>query len=273
MKQNKTKHLVSEGKAAVGTFCYLPTPWTVEIAGLAGMDFVIIDLEHTARDMGLVESMVVAAELYSMTAIVRVASADEKQILQVLETGAQGIIVPMVNSADTARRALEAAKYPPDGKRGVCRSTRAAQFGLPSAGFRELAQEANDEILVIAMIEDKEGVANAAEIAGSGVDGVLMGPADLSGSLGVLGDLGNPVVRDAMDHVIEAVTSSNAAWLGDLVFSPEQVSEGMERGVRFFAYGIDTQILGSAYKNAVKESRVAMESANGPDVPIARKTA
>ena len=273
MKQNKTKKLTSEGKAAVGTFCYLPTPWTVEIAGLAGMDFVIIDLEHTARDMSLVEAMVVAAELYSMTAIVRVASADEEEILQVLETGAQGIIVPTVSSADTARSALAAAKYPPDGTRGVCRSTRAAQFGLSSGGFRELAQEANDEILVVAMIEDKEGVANAAEIARSGVDGVLMGPADLSGSLGVLGDLGNPKVRDAMDHVRKTVTSNNVAWLGDLVFSPEQVSEGMERGVRFFAYGIDTQILGSAYKNAVKESRAAMEAADCSDEAIARKTA
>ncbi|MGE0501695.1 MAG: HpcH/HpaI aldolase/citrate lyase family protein [Rhizobiaceae bacterium] len=269
MRRNKTKRLMREGKMALGTFSYFPSPWTVEIAGHAGLDFVIIDLEHSAKDLMLVESMVLAAELYDMTAIVRVPSADEKIILQVLETGAQGIIVPLVGDAETARRAVAATRYPPDGVRGVCRSTRAANFGTAIPKFADFAQAANDEMMVIALIEDRAGVENADAIARSGVDGILIGPADLSGSLGVMGDLGHPLVKEAIARVTDAVLSSNACWLGNLVFSPEQVAQGYERGMRFFSYGIDTQILALAYKNAAEQSRAAVSGLadNSPAKP------
>jgi 4-hydroxy-2-oxoheptanedioate aldolase len=126
--------------------------------------------------------------------------------------------------------------------------------------FAEFAQQANDEMLVIAMIEDKAGVSNAAEIACSGVDGILLGPADLAGSLGVMGNLSHPLVRNAIDQVTEAVISSDRAWLGNLVFSPEQIADGLAKGMKFFSYGVDTQILALAYKSAAEGARAAIDA-------------
>lgn len=258
-KVNKTKRLMREGKTALGTFCYFPSPWIVEMVGLAGMDFVIIDLEHAAKDLQLVESMVLAAELTSTTAIIRVPSADEKVILQVLETGAQGIMIPLVDSAETAARAVRAAKYPPNGSRGVCRSTRAAEFGLAIPNFAEFAQSANDEMLVIALIEEKNGVDKVEEIVKTGIDGVLLGPADLAASLGVMGQVRHPMVREATERVTKAVLDSGNVWMGNLVFSQEDIAEWLPKGHRFFSYGIDTQILALAYKSIVEASRKTME--------------
>jgi len=255
MKENRTKKLLREGKTALGTFCYIPSPWVVEIAGLAGFDFAIIDLEHAGKDMQMVESMVLAAEVCSMTAIIRVPSADEKQILQVLETGAQGIMVPLVDSAETAARAVAAAKYPPEGSRGVCRSARAAQFGMSIPNFAEFARTTNDEMLVIALIEEKNGVRNIEEILKTGIDGVLLGPADLSASLGVMGDLEHPAVLKAIEDVTAAVLAHGTVWMGNLCFSPEDVERWFRKGHRFFSYGIDTLMLSRAYKAAAQGTR------------------
>lgn len=255
MKENRTKKLLREGKTALGTFCYIPSPWVVEIAGLAGFDFVIIDLEHAGKDIQMVESMVLAAEVCSMTAIIRVPSADEKQILQVLETGAQGIMVPLVDSAETAARAVAASKYPPEGSRGVCRSARAAQFGMSIPNFAEFAQMTNDEMLVIALIEEKNGVRNIEEILTTGIDGVLLGPADLSASLGVMGDLEHPSVVKAIEDVTAAVLAHGTTWMGNLCFSPEDVERWYRKGHRFFSYGIDTLMLSRAYKAAAQGTR------------------
>jgi len=259
VRENKTKRLMREGKTALGTFCYFPSPWVVEMVGIAGMDFVIIDLEHAAKDMQVVESMIVAAELTSMTPIVRVPSVDEKVIVQVLDTGAQGIMIPLVDSAETAARAVAAAKYPPQGVRGVCRSTRSAQFGLAIPKFAEFAQSANDEMLVIALIEEKKGVDNIHEIVKTGIDGVLLGPADLAASLGVMGEVRHPMVREATEHVTNAVLASGTTWMGNLVFSPDDIAQWLPKGHRFFSYGIDTQILALAYKSIVETARKQMD--------------
>jgi 4-hydroxy-2-oxoheptanedioate aldolase len=271
MNQNRTKKIIRDGGAALGTFCYFPTPWTVEIAGLAGMDFAIIDLEHAGKDLLLVEAMVVAAELYGMTAIVRVPSADEKHILQVLETGCQGIMVPLVDSAETATRAVAAAKYPPQGVRGVCRSTRAAKFGVSIPRFAEFAQTANDEIMVIAMIEERNGVENIKEILTTGVDGIVLGPADLSGSYGVMGNLEHSLVRDALERVTEAVVAHDSTWMGHLVFSPDQVEHWLKKGHRFFCYGVDTQILALTYQKAAEGARARIAAHLSPATPIAAR--
>jgi 4-hydroxy-2-oxoheptanedioate aldolase len=265
VKTNRVKQLLKEGRPALGTFCYFPTTWVVEMVGLLGMDFVIIDLEHSARDMQLVEAMVVAAELNNVTSIIRVPSADEKLILQVLETGAQGIIVPLVDSAETAARAVAAAKYAPEGRRGVCRSTRAAQFSLSAPRFAEFARNANEQMLVIAMIEDRQGVDNVEEIVRTGIDGVVLGPADLSGSLGVMGDLEHPLVRQAIGRVTEAVDASDRVWLGNLVFNKDQVAEGLKRGHRFFCYGIDTQMLAASYRSAVADVHSVFDAFRRPE--------
>lgn len=263
MKPNRTKRLLNEGRAVLGTFCFFPSPWVVEIVGLAGLDFVIIDLEHAAKDIDTVESMVRAAEINDVTAIVRVASADEKHILQVLETGAQGIMVPLVDSAATASRAVAAAKYPPLGTRGVCRSTRAAQFGMAAPKFAEFAQSANDEMMVIAMIEEPKGVQDIAAILDTGIDGVMLGPADLSGALGVMGQLDHPKVREAADRVTSAVLAHPTAWMGGPVFTDDDVARAVSEGQRLLVYGIDTQMLSRSYATAVSGARSRI-AANAP---------
>lgn len=250
MKENRTKRLLRSNKPVLGTFCYIPSPWVVEIAALAGFDYVTIDLEHAGKDIQTVESMVVAAEARSITPIVRVPSADEKLIGQVLETGAQGIMIPLVDNAETAARAVHASKYNPDGTRGVCRSARAAEFGMTIPHFAEFARKTNEEILVVAMIEDKTGVKNIQSIVESGVDAILLGPADLSASLGVMGNVDHPLVTKAVEDVTRVVLANGNVSVGNLCFSGDDIERWFRLGHRIFSYGVDTGMLARSYQAA-----------------------
>ena len=176
MKENRVKRILSEGGLALGTHVGgIADPQIVEIIGLAGFDAAFIDMEHTSYDLHDVQLAVMAAERVGITPIVRTPGFDPAFILRLLDMGVQGIQVPHVSSAETAREAVKAVRYPPLGERGMAAGSRAADYGrIPLV---EHMAQSNREILLACMIEDMAAVERIDEIAAvEGVDLLAVGP-------------------------------------------------------------------------------------------------
>jgi 4-hydroxy-2-oxoheptanedioate aldolase len=213
MKQNRVKRILREGGLALGTHVGgIPDPQIVEIIGLAGFDAAFIDMEHTSFDLHDVQAMVMAAERVGITPIVRTPGFDPAFILRLLDMGVQGIQVPHVGDAATAREAVKAVRYPPEGERGMAAGSRAAEFGhIPLV---EHMASSNREILLACMIEDMSAVERVDEIAAvEGVDLLAVGPSDLSRSLGVAGHPDHPRLVAAIERVRAAAANSAGARL------------------------------------------------------------
>src|SRR5271155_4681543 len=213
MKENRVKRILSEGGLALGTHVGgIADPQIVEIIGLSGFDAAFIDMEHTSFDLRDIQLMVMAAERVGITPIVRTPGFDPAFILRLLDMGVQGIQVPHVSSAETAREAVKAVRYPPLGERGMAAGRRAADYGrIPLV---EHMAQSNREILLACMIEDMAAVELIDEIAAvEGVDLLAVGPSDLSRSLGVSGEPDHPRLVAAIDRVREAVKNSAGAKL------------------------------------------------------------
>src|ERR1700746_3448186 len=213
MKENRVKRILREGGLALGTHVGgIPDPQIVEIIGLAGFDAAFIDMDHTTFDLHDVQSMVMAAERVGITPIVRTHGFDPAFILRLLDMGGQGIQVPHVSSAETARAAVEAVRYPPLGDRGMAAGSRAAEVGR--IALVEHMGASNREIILACMIEDMETVERIDEISAvDGVDLLAVGPSDLSRSLGVRGQPDHPRLVAAIDRVREAVKKGAGARL------------------------------------------------------------
>jgi len=192
MKENRVKRILREGGLALGTHVGgIADPQIVELIGLAGFDAAFIDMEHTTFDLHDVQLAVMAAERVGITPIVRTPGFDPAFILRLLDIGVQGIQVPHVSDAATARAAVNAVRYPPLGDRGMAAGSRAAEFG--SIPLVEHMAQSNREILLACMIEDMAAVERIDEIAAvEGVDLLAVGPSDLSRSLGVSGQPDSP---------------------------------------------------------------------------------
>jgi 2-keto-3-deoxy-L-rhamnonate aldolase RhmA len=205
MRENRVKRILSEGGLALGTHVGgIADPQIVEIIGLAGFDAAFIDMEHTTYDLHDVQLAVMAAERVGITPIVRTPGFDPAFILRLLDMGVQGIQVPHVSDPETARAAVQAVRYPPDGERGMAAGGRAAEYGrIP---LLEHMASSNREILLACMIEDMAAVERIDEIAAvPGVDLLAVGPSDLSRSLGVSGHPDHPSLVAAIDRVRDAV--------------------------------------------------------------------
>jgi 4-hydroxy-2-oxoheptanedioate aldolase len=210
MKDNRVKRILSDGGLALGTHVGgIADPQIVEIIGLAGFDAAFIDMEHTSFDLRDIQLMVMAAERVGITPIVRTPGFDPAFILRLLDMGVQGIQVPHVSTAATAREAVKAVRYPPHGERGMAASSRAADYGKTK--LLDHMAASNREITLACMIEDREAVENIDAV--EGVDLLAVGPSDMSRSLGVSGQPDHPKLVEAIDRVREAVRKSNIARL------------------------------------------------------------
>jgi 4-hydroxy-2-oxoheptanedioate aldolase len=209
---------VHAGDRLTGLVVKMPAASTIEIAGHCGFDLVLIDTEHGTGDTEMLENHLRAAEAVGVPALVRVGAADGTEILRALDAGAEGIVVPHVSDLATADRVVRFAHYPPRGGRGLATSTRAGRYGLTDP--REHVRAAGERTLVIVQIEDAEAVPCAAAIASQdGIDGVLVGPTDLSTALGHPGEYEHPDVVAAIEcivaDVLEAENSALCMSVGD----------------------------------------------------------
>ena len=209
MRENRVKRVMKEGNLAIGSYVSFADPAVVEIIGLAGFDAAFIDLEHTAINLSMVEEMIRRAELAGVTSLIRVPDNDAKLILRTLDMGGQGIIIPHVEGLEGAKRAVDAVRYPPLGKRGAAGSTRAASYG--AVPWREHVRTSNEEILLSVMAEDERGFNDVEAMAGlDGLDLVAVGPADLTESIGVT-DPNDPRLKARVEEIAGRVKSVEKA--------------------------------------------------------------
>ncbi len=206
--RNEMKRKLMSGEPAFGVSVMFPSPHVVDIVGRMGFDWVLIDCEHGSISVESVELMAMAAEAAGVTAIARPSVNSFEAIGQVMDRGVMGVQVPHVNTAEDARRAVEAVKYHPVGARSLAAGVRSSSYGQ-GMSMSDYAEVSNRETLVCVQIEDAEAVENIDEIVGvEGVDVFFVGPSDLSQSLGYPGRSDHPVVREAMEHVFGVITSA-----------------------------------------------------------------
>ena len=202
------KEKLLAGEATFGVSVMIPSPQIVEMVGRLGFDWVLLDCEHGAISRETVESMAMAAEASGITPIARPSANTPEAILEVLDRGALGVQVPHVNTAAEARRAVEAARYHPLGRRGLAAGTRAAAYGYGESMDRYV-KRTNRETLVCVQLEEEEAIRNADEILQvEGVDVFFIGPSDLSQSMGHPGDPGAPAVSRAIEDTFAKIVDA-----------------------------------------------------------------
>ncbi|MBB3050482.1 4-hydroxy-2-oxoheptanedioate aldolase [Prauserella isguenensis] len=249
---NTLKRKIRAGDEVYGLFCATPEPAMVEMIGCAGYDFVIIDTEHTLVGPQQVENMIRAAEAVGLTPLVRVAEGDTAGILRVLDGGAMGVVVAHVRSRSDVDAAVRAAKYAPEGMRSL-NGGRVPGFG--SLDLADYVRRANDEIMVVAMIEDAEGVDDIAPVLdGGGIDLVLEGAADLSQSYGVPWQTRHERVRDAVREVHGACAERGVPFCA-IPRERDDHEEWLTAGVRTFVLGEERGIAARALREHLDEAR------------------
>lgn len=229
------------GSVAYGVAVQLPSPDVVEIAGQAGLDYVWIDAEHGSLSLGEIRDLIRGADAVRIDAIVRVADHDPSAIQRILDLGAAGIMAAHVRTPAEAIALVAAAHYPPTGRRGACPAVRSV--GHVTTDWASDRRRADADVLVFGLIEDPEGVENVEAIAsGSGIDGLVFGPFDLSMARGLDGDVAHEKIQKMHDRVVRACRDAgieyvvaNAPWefAGLTATASRTVTLAGDRGVLF----------------------------------------
>jgi len=240
-------------KPIFGSWITLNNPSIAEIMADAGFDWLCVDMEHSVTDYAEAQQLIMAIQSKGIKAFVRVGENNTRIIKRVLDAGADGIIVPSVNSAAEALKAVEAVKYPPEGKRGVGLA-RAQSYGF---GFDQYRDMTSKEIKLIVQIEHINAIKELdAILQTDGVDGTFIGPYDLSGSLGKPGLWDEAEVKEALISYEETVKKYDK-WIGFHVIQPDYrlVNEKIEKGYNFIAFSLDVLYLGTLVRNQMIELR------------------
>ncbi len=248
---NRLKRNLAAGKVCIGATITINSPIVAEIMSHIGLDWLWFETEHTSLTLDNVLTMLQATNGSDTNTVIRVPWNDKTMIKRALDTGADGIIIPLVNSRDEAEYAVKAMKYPPWGERGAGLS-RAQSYGLNMGNYLSTA---NEEIMTILMIEHIKAVENIDEIlAVKGVDSIMIGALDLSGSLGMLGNTGDQQVEGAIQKVLAASKRAGISC-GIIAGSPDQALQRIDQGFTNIILGIDVLYLHSAALSALKHVR------------------
>jgi len=243
---------MASGGLALGVSLTIADPFVAEVVGGAGFDFVLIDAEHSPIGIDQLQMMLIALRSSESTVLVRPAANDAARVKQILDLGAEGVVVPEVDDAASCAAAVAAARYPLRGVRGFG-PRRAARL---DGGRPAYLARADEEIAVLAMIESAVAVADIDAILKTpGLDGTMVGPADLAATMGHLGELGHPDVLTAITAVRDACQRQSVPF-GIFAGAEQAAREWAAAGARFITIGADTQFLdqGIARSLALAES-------------------
>ncbi|MBI4276973.1 MAG: hypothetical protein HY660_00830 [Armatimonadetes bacterium] len=253
MRPNAVKAKVMAGQPSWGFYTSFPSPDLLEFMGHLGFEFVWLDNEHSPMDVDNAAHLVRACETAGVVPIMRVSANDSAQILSYLEIGIMGVMVPHVNTAEDARRIVNAVRYRPLGRRGAGSQSRAANFGLTQTSVQYFEQ-ANRETLVIPLIEEPEGFENLPEICRvEGVDIIAFGPGDLAMAMGYPGNSGHPEVQKIIRRAEQQVVASGKV-LDAIVANAEEARQALARGARFISIGVHAMLrqMGRGFLDAVR---------------------
>ncbi|NKK97170.1 4-hydroxy-2-oxoheptanedioate aldolase [Rhizobium leguminosarum bv. viciae] len=252
--KNTFKQALREGRPQIGLWQALANPYTVEISAGAGYDWLLLDAEHAPNDIPLLVSQLQAMKGSDSHAIIRPPIGETHIIKQLLDIGAQTLLVPMVDSKELADAMVKAVRYPPHGVRGVGAAlARASAFNR----IPDYLQTANDEICLLLQIESRAGLAALDAITSTeGVDGVFIGPADLAADMGYLGKPGASEVQAEVERALLRIQSHGKA-AGILTGDLNLAKRYLELGATFVAIGNDVTLLANATTKLLSDFRVA----------------
>lgn len=254
MQPNKLKAKLKAGETVWGCFVRYPEATLAEVLGYYGWDYLLLDAEHSSLTPRDCENLARACELQEMTPIVRVTTNQPPVILRFLDTGVQGVQIPMINSREEAEAAVRAVKFHPRGNRGLAGS-RPANFGQTQPfSFKEYTAQSNAETMVIAQVETAQAVEALPEIVQvPDIDVIFIGPSDLSHSIGLPGEVNHPEVQALFDRIVEVVKPTGIA-IGTLVPNVESALKWQERGARYLMITMEA-ILGPACRSFLQAAR------------------
>jgi 4-hydroxy-2-oxoheptanedioate aldolase len=249
LPQNRFKRALADGRQQIGLWCSLANHYCVEVVAGAGFDWLLLDCEHAPNDLESLLSQLQAAAPYPVEPVVRIPWNDTVTIKRVLDIGAQSLLIPYVQNADEARRAVAAVRYPPAGVRGVGGTTRATRFGR----IKDYAPRAHEEICLLLQAETREALAEIEAIAAiDGVDGIFIGPADLHASLGYPGETANPAVLPIIDDALARIRRAGKAP-GVLTADNVLAQRYIAAGCQFTAVGADVGLLARGAEQLAKK--------------------
>ena len=248
LPRNTFKQAIRAGRQQIGLWVSLASAYSAEIVAGSGFDWLLLDGEHSPNDPPRILEQLHAASAYDVSAIVRPAWNEKVLIKRYLDVGCQSFLVPYVQSAEEARAAVEAVRYPPHGVRGVAGTTRASRFGR----IADYARRAEEEICMLVQIETRAGLDALEAIAKTdGIDGVFIGPADLAAGLGHLGEIGHAEVQSAIRDAIARIKACGKP-AGILATDEASSRRYMEWGTTFTAVGMDAMILAKETEKLAK---------------------
>ena len=250
--ENKLKTKLRAGKKTAGAWVQLASPFTAEILSQAGFDWLMLDMEHAPGELLTLVSQVMAMKGTDCTPLVRAPWNDFVIIKRILDAGAQGVLIPYVNSLAEAEQAVRACKYPLAGVRGVAASPRAVGYGQNHGHY---LQRANDQIFIMTAVETPEAIENLDEILSvDGLDGIFIGPMDLASSMGYFGDASQKEVQDAI-RIIEGKVLNAGKILATTTGSWEQAQKLFERGYHMLMLMADGGALAALAAQKVAQFR------------------
>jgi 2-dehydro-3-deoxyglucarate aldolase len=241
---------LKNGEHTIGSWLQISSPDVAEILGNAGYDWVAVDLEHGGFSRSVIKDVFRALELNNTVPVARVAQCSPQNIKEALDAGAQGIILPMIENIEQLENVISWSYYPPKGTRGVGYS-RANLFGQ---NFDEYVEKFSNKVLIIAQIEHINAVANLDDILSvNDLDAIMVGPYDLSGSMGITAQFDHPDFINTMDAIYKKA-KQHTIPMGLHIVQPDKelLKEKIKQGYQFIAYGIDAVFLYNASKNPYK---------------------
>jgi 2-keto-3-deoxy-L-rhamnonate aldolase RhmA len=257
------KELIAQRKPCIGTCVTFGDPTITELLGQAGFDFLLYDMEHAPLSPENVQNHVLALNGTTIPAIVRLPRNDPMYTKWILDIGASGVLIPNVQSAADVRQAVEYAKYPPQGIRGIG-PRRPGMYGRRANDY---VAGANGDVIIIAQIENRAAVKNAAEILRvEGLSGIFFGPNDLAADMGLFPQTGHPDVIAAMDRVTEQAIRQGVP-VGQWSLDAEAAREWCQKGTSFTVLSMDYIFLANSVDRQVSDTRRVLEQV------VARRTA
>lgn len=251
MERDTLKKKLYGGQICLGTWMFIPSPDLMEIVGLAGFDFAVIDMEHSPITYADSIAMMRAAESRHLTPIVRVSSLDASSILRSLDSGAHGIQLPHIENKQDCLDAVKYIKYFPQGERGLGTTTRGGNYSLK--GIQEHIQKMNATNLVIVSLESEGSILGLSEMLDvEGIDVIYIAPYDLSQSLGLPGEVEHPKVLHCLEKTAQKIREAGRI-AGSFASTPRRAKIFKEMGIQYLSCQADGSLIRDAYDSVREE--------------------